>query len=604
MKRTLFFIAIWTLSCLGGNSVYAQLESTIFHIVTTVCEDASSAVTVNYHCRSCDSYVLYTLASDTDFAQARKAWPMCQRWSSVGIANTAPASSFYTQERYVCYATLSRLEADTKYHYKIVSGAKESEVRSFRTAGQKGRWNFVAFTDFQHRENPVTLPLIQMMKEIAGDPALMLCSGDMVDVAGNEYEWTYLLDNDTFRDFVYAASPGDHAYWASDKTNGHYPQYDQAYTFNRLFHFPQNGAPHSRNTSYYFYYNDVLFVALDMNNSDTAAGARFDEQVQWFSETLDRLAGTYRYLVVYEHKSIFGSEIVDSVVARKLRPQWYPVFQKYRVDLVLSGHDHIYSRTFALDGDRPTNDPAAGTYYLDMGSSGDKRRPLDPSLTESSRHAKVLDLKESGQSCACNIEVDDSCLKVTVYDQTRKIVDQFSVPAKPRHSTAAIRHEALEVIKARTSVRSFTGEKLTEAQINMLLDAAMAAPTAVNTQPWRFIVITDEAIKSGLYKGEQHKHMVETAGAVIIVCGEMTSKYWFEDCSAATENLLLAATALDLGAVWLSCYPSERIVERIRAYLNIPEGVTPLAIVPVGYPADTPTPKDKWKPENIHYNKW
>ncbi len=184
------------------------------------------------------------------------------------------------------------------------------------------------------------------------------------------------------------------------------------------------------------------------------------------------------------------------------------------------------------------------------------------------------------------------------------------------------RKSALEVIKARTSIRSFTGEKLTEEQINTLLDAAMAAPTAVNIQPWRFIVITDEATKSGLYQGEQHKHMVETAGAVIIVCGETTrmvrphgadedaelvpspNKYWFEDCSAATENLLLAATALDLGAVWLSCYPSERIVDRIKAYLGIPETVTPLAIVPVGYPAEQPEPKDKWKPENIHYDRW
>jgi len=621
MKRS-FFTAFIALVLLGTAPAYAQPNNEIYHIVTTVCEDASSAVTVNYHCRSCDSYVLYTLASDTDFAQARKAWPVCQRWSSQGIENTAPASTFYTQERYVCYATLSGLESDTAYRFKIVSGTTESDVRTFRTAGQKGRWNFVAFTDFQHRENPVTLPLVQMMKELAGNPALMLCSGDMVDVAGNEYEWTYLLDNDTFRDFVYAASPGDHAYWACDKINGGYPQYDYAHTFNRLFHFPQNGAPHSPNTSYYFYYNNILFVALDMNNSDIASGARFDEQVRWFSETLDRLAGTYQYLVVYEHKSVFGSEIIDSVVAKRLRPQWYPVFQKYRVDLVLSGHDHIYSRTFALDGDRPTNDPAVGTYYLDMGSSGDKRRPLDPSLTESTRHAKILDLKESGQSCACNIEVDDTCLKVTVYDQTRKVVDQFTIPAKPRQNRAAAYNEALRVIKARTSVRSFTGQKLTEEQINTLLDAAMAAPTAVNIQPWRFIVITDDATKSGLYSGEQHKHMVETAGAVIIVCGETTrmvrprnaaedaelvatpNKYWFEDCSAATENLLLAATALDLGAVWLSCYPSDRIVERIRTYLGIPEEVTPLAIVPVGYPAQQPEPKDKWKPENIHYNKW
>lgn len=181
---------------------------------------------------------------------------------------------------------------------------------------------------------------------------------------------------------------------------------------------------------------------------------------------------------------------------------------------------------------------------------------------------------------------------------------------------------ALEVIKARTSIRSFTGEKLTEDQIHTLLDAAMAAPTDANIQPWRFIVITDDEIKAGLYQGEKHKHMVTTAGAVIVVCGETTrmvkprdaaedaepverpNNYWFEDCSAATENLLLAATALDLGAVWLSCYPTERIVDRIRTYLGIPANVTPLAIVPVGYPAETPEPKDKWNPDNIHYDRW
>ena len=181
---------------------------------------------------------------------------------------------------------------------------------------------------------------------------------------------------------------------------------------------------------------------------------------------------------------------------------------------------------------------------------------------------------------------------------------------------------ALEVIKARTSIRSFTGKKLTEDQIHTLLDAAMAAPTGANIQPWRFIVITDDEIKAGLYQGEKHKHMVTTAGAVIVVCGETTrmvkprdaaedaepverpNNYWFEDCSAATENLLLAATALDLGAVWLSCYPTERIVDRIRAYLGIPANVTPLAIVPVGYPAETPEPKDKWNPDNIHYDRW
>lgn len=430
MKKPLNTLALCLfISLVAGSACKPTKPEDIYHIVTTVCEDASTGVTVNYHCSSGESYVLYTRDDDTAFAAAEKALPVSNLWSTEGIANTSEESTFYTKERYVCYATLPDLEPCTRYRFKVVANGTESEVRTFRTAGDKGPWNFVAFTDFQHRENPVTLPLIQMMKEMAS-PELVICSGDHIDVAGNEYEWSFILDNDIFRDFVYAASPGDHAYWACDQVNGGYPQYDFPYTFNHLFKFPENGAPSSPNSTYWFHYNDILFVALDMNNSDIASGARFDEQVRWFEETLDRLEGTYRYLVVFEHKSIFGSEVIDPVVGRELRPQWYPVFSKYRVDLVLSGHDHIYSRTLALDGDKPAEDPSMGTYYLDMGSSGDKRRPLDESLTESPRYAKVMDLKELGQSCACNIEVDDSCMKVTVYNQDRQIVDGFTIPAR------------------------------------------------------------------------------------------------------------------------------------------------------------------------------
>ena len=493
MKRRIFFVMLCLLTGLWASSVAAQTERGIWHIVTTVCEDASSGVTVNYHCNSGNSYVLYTREEDVAFKNAKKAWPVCQRWSSQGILNTAPASTFYTQERYVCYATITGLEANTAYRFKIVSDGKQSDVRTFRTAGAKGPWNFVAFTDFQHRENPVTLPLIQMMKELAGNPALMVCSGDMVDVAGNENEWTFLLDNDIFKNFVYAASPGDHAYWASDRVNGGYPQYDYAYTFNRLFKFPDNGAPSCRNTSYWFRYNNILFVSLDMNNSDIASGTRFTDQVHWFEETLDRLAGTYQYLVVYEHKSIFGSEEIDHVVAQKLRPQWYPVFQKYRVDLVLSGHDHIYSRTLALDGDQPTEDLSVGTYYLDMGSSGDKRRPLDKSLTESPRYGKVMDLRELGQSCAANIEVDDNCLKVTVYNQYKQVVDGFTVPRKlrmPAASACLEPEEFLFVQMADTQI-GFRDRTPQFIQSDTLMQRAVAAANALHPEA---VIITGDLV--------------------------------------------------------------------------------------------------------------
>lgn len=417
LKRFLFLLsALCLLQCTTTT------DDEIYHIVTTVCEDSSTGVTVNYHCNRPDSYVLVAQAEDSTFRKAKKIKPVCRKWSTVGIENTSTESTFYTKERYVCYATLSGLKSDTRYIYKIVAGKTKTDARRFKTSGEKGPWNFVAFTDFQHRENPVTLPLIQTMKEIAGDPSLVVCSGDHVDVAGNEYEWTFLLDNEVFRDFVYAASPGDHAYWACDRVNGGYPQYDKPYTFVNLFHFPDNGCQTSPGSSYYFYYNNVLFVALDMNNSDIAAGARFDEEAAWFRETMDRLKGTYQYLVVFMHKSVYGSDFVDEAVAQNIRPQWAPIFQQYQVDLVLSGHDHIFSRTNPMEG---------GTFYLDMGSSGDKKRRPDSTMLENkTRYAKVIDLIDEGISCACNIEVDARQMRITIYDQHTQVIDRFTIPAR------------------------------------------------------------------------------------------------------------------------------------------------------------------------------
>jgi len=176
---------------------------------------------------------------------------------------------------------------------------------------------------------------------------------------------------------------------------------------------------------------------------------------------------------------------------------------------------------------------------------------------------------------------------------------------------------ALANIMNRKSVRSFTGQKLSKEQINTLLKAAMAAPSAMNYQPWCFVVVDDEERIAEVFGQGRNSEMFTKAGAVIVVCGETTMKrnrggesseqpnrFWFQDCSAATENLLLAAEALGLGAVWTGCWPIEARAEKIAVELGLPENIQPLAVVPVGYPAGEDQPKDKWKPEKIHYNRW
>ncbi len=166
----------------------------------------------------------------------------------------------------------------------------------------------------------------------------------------------------------------------------------------------------------------------------------------------------------------------------------------------------------------------------------------------------------------------------------------------------------LDNIFSRKSVRSYTDEPVSPEQAETLLKAAMAAPSGMNLQAWRFVVVTEQATKDKLAVG--FNKMIAKAPLVIVVCGMTTrdngepNNNWTADCAAATENLLLAAEALGLGAVWTACYPyDDRMIPAIQA-LGLPNDVKPFCIVPVGHPAGDDKPKDKWKPENIHYEKW
>lgn len=168
---------------------------------------------------------------------------------------------------------------------------------------------------------------------------------------------------------------------------------------------------------------------------------------------------------------------------------------------------------------------------------------------------------------------------------------------------------AIENIMTRTSIRTYTDQPVEQEKIDIMLKAAMAAPTAVNLQPWHFIVIDDKKTID-LLAGQQPTN----APLLIAVCGDTDKTtmdngnklpdFWIQDVSAATENLLLAAHALGLGAVWTGVYPVMERTAEVANVLNCPKNIVPLAVVRVGYPAESPTPKDKFKEENVSYNKF
>jgi len=170
--------------------------------------------------------------------------------------------------------------------------------------------------------------------------------------------------------------------------------------------------------------------------------------------------------------------------------------------------------------------------------------------------------------------------------------------------------DTLTVISERVSVRSYTGEPVGNEQVETLLRAAMAAPSSKNQQPWHFVVVTERAALRALAAALPHGKMLETAPLAIVVCGDTTvhtgeaAASWIMDCAAATENLLLAVQALGLGAVWIGIYPYEARIAAVRETANLPTHIVPLDILAVGHPATTETPKNKWKPERVHYEKF
>jgi nitroreductase len=168
--------------------------------------------------------------------------------------------------------------------------------------------------------------------------------------------------------------------------------------------------------------------------------------------------------------------------------------------------------------------------------------------------------------------------------------------------------DALTAIHARRSIRRYTSEAVPEETVNRLLRAAMAAPSAGNEQPWHFIVIRDRALLDAVPQFHPYAAMLKYASVAVLVCGDLTLEkyrgFWVQDCSAAAENLLLAAAAMGLGAVWTAIYPLEERVAGMRDLLRLPENVIPLALVPLGYPAEQPRPVDRFDPSRVHLNGW
>lgn len=168
--------------------------------------------------------------------------------------------------------------------------------------------------------------------------------------------------------------------------------------------------------------------------------------------------------------------------------------------------------------------------------------------------------------------------------------------------------ETLKAIFTRRSIRKFREQQIDQNDLRAILKAGMFAPSARNQQPWHFLVVTERELLDRLMKAHPYAQMLAEAPMAILVCAdtdlEKSKGYWPVDCSAATQNMLLAAHAVGLGSVWLGVYPRTERMEAIRSIFSLRPNIQPFALIAMGFPAEEKETPDRFRPERIHNNCW
>ncbi len=168
----------------------------------------------------------------------------------------------------------------------------------------------------------------------------------------------------------------------------------------------------------------------------------------------------------------------------------------------------------------------------------------------------------------------------------------------------------LNFISGRRSIRSYKDKEVSDDLIRVMLEAAMSAPSACAKDPWQFIAVKDREQLGKIADGLTHGKMIASAGVGFVICGDIDAahdnqlSYMLQDCSAAIENLLLAAHILGLGSVWLGVHPRVDRIEYIRRLFLLPENIIPISCIAVGYPDEKKAPRTRFNKDHVHYDKW
>lgn len=168
--------------------------------------------------------------------------------------------------------------------------------------------------------------------------------------------------------------------------------------------------------------------------------------------------------------------------------------------------------------------------------------------------------------------------------------------------------EIQEALLNRRSIRKYKNKKISKEDINKILKAAMYAPSAMNLQPWHFIVIDDKKILIETVKSIHYAEMLKQSAAAIIVCGdagvEKNESWLLQNCSASIQNIMLAAYGFGIGSCWIAVHGMDDVYNKIKTQFKLPENIVPVSLISLGYPDEEVKAEERFKQNKIHLNKW
>ena len=408
--KTLILCIILFVVVIAGVNVKAATGD-VYNIVTCPGEDMATQMQINWQSPTSITGLKleYTEASDTGFANSKTVEAVSRSFSRQNNdpVNGATYVGFSTA-RNIWNVALNDLKPTTKYIYRITNGSKVySSTYAFETASQSDDvFSFLFMTDPQYyNESGASKFNVMTEKHIAeSNIKFALISGDISDKGGNSSYWDMFYTKSSLSKIPFATTVGNHEYYDSATVTTDNVIYNQ-YFFN-----PQNGPEHVKGSSYYFVYNKALFIMLDSEERNNLA-----EQQAWFKNVCESIQCSY--IIVGCHKSAYpaGPYVSDG---KNFISKWGAIFDECQVDMVLSGHDHVFTRTNPVYNGQVTNEKYKGTVYIEGGSAGDKYYSV-----QSQENADKWAASAANVTCATVITLGKEQFSTKTYNYSGNLID-------------------------------------------------------------------------------------------------------------------------------------------------------------------------------------